>query len=740
MNLLGPWFLAGLAAIAVPLWLHLVARRAPRGTPFPSLMFVKRVTVPVVRRRKLRDPLLFALRCLAIACLAAALAKPVLPELWASDAGSPGEDETARTDNPEQRAVLIALDTSGSMRAGNRFARARDAALAALNDAGEDRPVGLITFDEQTTVWVRPGARQDAVRVRRTITEIEPGYHLTRLRSALGEAGRILAEFPGGGTVVLISDLQRSLVSGLTAWRPPPAFDLQVVAVTDAEPPANAAIVGLEALSPVADGPENQRFRGRAVVTVRNAGEVPLRDLAVSLRAGDRLAAVMHRGEPQRPSETTATNRGRELIPSLAPQQEVRIEFSYDLERGRSTPLVAEVITNGDALPADNRFHAVARYERPFSVLLAGAEPGNPSASSVAFVASALAVAKQPSIELAVLGGSDRADVSLAEHDLVILDGTAPQLPALANNLQTYLNAGGAVLVLADTGSSAPRRWPGELTEVLPATRGDLAEHTEAPLAIAPSGLPHPLSRILGDPLHGLLSKTQVFTLRELSPRDQSTVLLRSTAGHPLLLERPVGNGQVWMLALGLEPKDSTLGRSAGFAPWLIALLRHAAHRPARDRSHQAWLQVGQAIDLRTVLAAPGSEAIILESPAGEGQRLSGTKAIVRPDTPGFYEIHAQSATAGGAVDQGQPLAINFPPDESDLTSLDATQVRAAFDAQRAAPGESTGESAKDTLPISAEMAEAHTDLWWRLLLAGLMVLLIEGVLAANPRRAAEAG
>ncbi|MGI9334094.1 MAG: BatA domain-containing protein, partial [Gammaproteobacteria bacterium] len=40
MNLLAPWLLAGLAALAVPVLVHLIRRRDPRRIPFPSLMFL----------------------------------------------------------------------------------------------------------------------------------------------------------------------------------------------------------------------------------------------------------------------------------------------------------------------------------------------------------------------------------------------------------------------------------------------------------------------------------------------------------------------------------------------------------------------------------------------------------------------------------------------------------------------------------------------------------------------------
>ena len=78
MNLtfLAPLFLLGAAAIAVPVIVHLVNRERRNSVAFPSLMFLRRVPFKSVRRQRIRHRALFALRCLALALLALAFARP----------------------------------------------------------------------------------------------------------------------------------------------------------------------------------------------------------------------------------------------------------------------------------------------------------------------------------------------------------------------------------------------------------------------------------------------------------------------------------------------------------------------------------------------------------------------------------------------------------------------------------------------------------------------------------------
>lgn len=76
MTFLAPLWLAGLAALALPIWLHLQDRRPPAVIPVGSVADL--VGGPAAQqRRRLREPLLLALRCAVLALVALALAHPV---------------------------------------------------------------------------------------------------------------------------------------------------------------------------------------------------------------------------------------------------------------------------------------------------------------------------------------------------------------------------------------------------------------------------------------------------------------------------------------------------------------------------------------------------------------------------------------------------------------------------------------------------------------------------------------
>src|SRR6202021_3799108 len=109
MGFFNPWFLAALAAIGLPIYIHLRRRHIVPPQPFSSLMFFERGTQSSTRHRRLRYFLLFALRTALLLLLVLAFANPFI---HLASAGAEGT------------LLLVAVDNSFSMKAGNRFADA----------------------------------------------------------------------------------------------------------------------------------------------------------------------------------------------------------------------------------------------------------------------------------------------------------------------------------------------------------------------------------------------------------------------------------------------------------------------------------------------------------------------------------------------------------------------------------------------------------------------------------------
>src|SRR5213080_1232160 len=87
MSFLNPIMLFGLTAVAVPIIIHLLNRRKFQKVVWAAMRFLKVSVEQNQKRMRIEDLILLALRCLLLALLALALARPALMSNSASYLG-----------------------------------------------------------------------------------------------------------------------------------------------------------------------------------------------------------------------------------------------------------------------------------------------------------------------------------------------------------------------------------------------------------------------------------------------------------------------------------------------------------------------------------------------------------------------------------------------------------------------------------------------------------------------------
>ena len=102
-----------------------------------------------------------------------------------------------------QVAVMLVVDTSGSMRAGDNISLARDAAVRLVNELPPGTKVGVEAFSDQPQVV--QGLTADRAKVRSAIASLQANGE-TALRDAVVQASRLLGREPGQRNLVLLSD------------------------------------------------------------------------------------------------------------------------------------------------------------------------------------------------------------------------------------------------------------------------------------------------------------------------------------------------------------------------------------------------------------------------------------------------------------------------------------------------------------------------------------------------------
>jgi hypothetical protein len=236
---LNPLWLWALPAAALPLILHLVARRQPPTVLFPAVRYLQQVTRDHQRRLKLQHWLLLLVRTLLVLALILAAAGPTV----ARD-GLSGHAPAA---------LVLVLDnspSSGAVTDGTPVLdRLRAAARAVLDKATPEDAVWLMTADGT--------ARRAPIDVlRAAVDSLTPSEIRLDLGVALSQARDLLANADRPAEVVVLSDLQWSAVSAADVAVP------VVVGLPDLVPPPNLGVALLDP-GPQPWSPGDNRVRVR---------------------------------------------------------------------------------------------------------------------------------------------------------------------------------------------------------------------------------------------------------------------------------------------------------------------------------------------------------------------------------------------------------------------------------------------------------------------------------------------
>ena len=117
MAFLAPLFFAALATLAVPILIHLTQRERKQIVEFPSLMFLEKIPYQSVRRRRIRDWPLLAMRMAAILLIVLGVLAAVFRT---ADRGAGQRFRPARGRDPARPLLQHGLQRSMGARAGGR--------------------------------------------------------------------------------------------------------------------------------------------------------------------------------------------------------------------------------------------------------------------------------------------------------------------------------------------------------------------------------------------------------------------------------------------------------------------------------------------------------------------------------------------------------------------------------------------------------------------------------------------
>jgi hypothetical protein len=604
MGLFAPWFLAALAGLALPLYLHLLKRQTTKPKAVSSLMFYESRTQSSTRHRRLKYLLLLSLRLLVLLLLILAFANPFINRNSAALASS--------------RLVLLVVDNSFSMRAGTRLDDAKAAAMRALAQKGAARGQ-VAAFGSQLRLLTQQIEDQPALRAAVQSIESGDGHgnfgELARAIRGMAEAVHTPIEFH------LFSDMQRSaLVATFSDMTLPPNVTLITHAVVGKAQP-NWTVESVDAPGQVW-GKDAKPVHVQAVIAGYGT---PAAQRTVSLVVNGKTAAT-------KMVQVPANGRATVEFPSLVvPYGFSRCEVKID---------------DADGFPADDlRRFAVERSD-PQKVLLIH---NYGDSRSPLYVGAALSAAAQSAFILESIAVNEAADRQPSNYAFIVLSDVNSVPSLLENSLTQYVRSGGSLFIAAGTSAGARTQIP-----IFGAHIVETRDYSRVPdryMAVGSADSSYPaVAKAEG------WTGVKFFYALAVDPGD-ARVIVRLGDQTPLLLEKRIGEGRVVLFTSGLDNLTNDFPLHAAFVPFIEQTARYLA---GSERQGGA-LPVDAYLEVRN--AKEKGQGVEVTDPEGKRPLTLGEAASAQSfqlTEAGYYQLHLANG-------RQNLVAVNPDPRESNL-------------------------------------------------------------------------
>jgi hypothetical protein len=728
MSFLNPILLAGLAAVSIPIIIHLLNRRKFQKVVWAAMRFLRMSVEQNQRRMKIEDIILLALRCLLLALLAVALARPAILSN-ASD----------RFGQSKVTAIII-LDNSYSMGVSDgvstRFDKARQAAEQAL----DSMPAG-----SAAAVWLASDIVQEVIPL--------PTFDLNLARKSIRQA-RLSDR---------ATDLFPALEKAVDYLKGRMVIRKEIFLITDGQ------AVGWRQLGEAQNTLEKSRTEIKTHLFLVNEHEEG--NLGVSeLRLAGGLCPV---NQPLR-FEVRVTNYGKEEA------RETRASLSVDAEppcdeftidsiapgSSKTVSLFAKLRTEGfhsvvaripaDRLPADDSRALAVRAIKEVRALLVDGDPGaEPRESATYFLRNALApvppeAAPNYFIKATTISAAELAQVRLDDYDAVILADVAEFSENALQHVEQFLRRGGGLMVFPGGKVNAAfyneqlLRRHALLPASLGAPRGQ-ADQDEKFFSLQDKNYQHPIVSIWNDPGAGTLSSVRFYRAFKLEPAEGTEhkaqpvkgdhksprsspfraagqdagdpqVVLSFTDGSPAVMERAWGLGRVILFSSTANSAWNDWPVRLSFVP----LIHRALGALVQRQDEGLNILVGEKFNRRLSAELLDKDATIVKP--GQKDVLRDLRHIELVN--GWPTVQYDTTDQGGVYDVSvaePPMALKFaaqpPAYESSMDELSPAQITVLKSVANVI-------SWTPNLSLKGLLEKDRTGLefWWPLVIAGLVV------------------
>jgi Aerotolerance regulator N-terminal/von Willebrand factor type A domain len=674
MGFLAPWFLGGLLAVGLPVFVHLLRKQTTVPRPVSSLMFFEQGKQSSVKHRRLRYLLLFALRVALVLLLALAFARPFFRH---------------RTVPASDKLLLVAVDDSFSMNAaasgGTRLDEAKRGALDVLAHKGGAQKAQVIALGGRMSLLTQP--TEDAGELRAAVQGITPGDgHGTF--GELGRGMRAMAETVHTSMELdLFSDMQTSDMPGNFADMVMPGN----VALVLHRVGSSATVPNWNVESVQAPGQLVDTKKARVIAVVAGH-DTPAAARTVSLIVNGKVTATKKVDVP-------ANGRATVVFEGL------------DVPYGESRCAVR--IDGGDGFANDDASGFVVKRADPERVLFVHQAS---DARSPLYFGAALGAAGQASFVLQPITPEQTNDIDPSKYAFVVLSDV-PSVPSiLEHTLERNVDDGGSVLVATGLAESHREHIPvygGNVEDGHFYSRGSGGDSGFSTVGAADES--HPSMQDANG-----FEAAKFFYAAAVDP-GSARVAAKLADGTPLLIDKQVGEGHVLVFASGFDNVTNDLPLNPAFVAFVDQTSRYLSgeQRASGARVVDSYVQLRNPVNGGAGAASKGTVDVI----GPDGKRPLSLKEAAAAESfqlahAGFYQI--RFANGRDAL-----IAVNPDPRESDLGVIPDDVLKLWSGSAGGATSDAASES-------GSQAANQVSGLWWWVMLVLLMAALAETVLASR--------
>ena len=688
----------GAAALALPVAVHFLTRPRPTKMPIATLRFVREAIQQRRSQHRLRDFLILALRMLAIACFAWALARPLI-----------GERPLVTTSEDTTAIRVVLLDVSQSMGAGQHgitaFEKARSKAASYLNYRTGLKADLIQGGAAARTVFGEASTNFSALREELNRSTARP--ERLNVQAALQTAAKILSAGNGEGEnagprreLVIVSDFQRS------SWA---AADFSVLPVD--------TVIELESVV-------STETRNLAIVSARCRGRSSAgRETVLEVEVGNYSPAA-----EQVQVEVLLGDKAYRLEGICPANQRVTLTQTLALPASGWTPGMARLLDIDDALRADNVRPFVAEVRnRPTYALITRQSDQARSGSSFYLERALAPVAARNEADRPPILRLDPAQWDpevLSGADLIVLDHPGKLPPEAIQLLANLMRHGRAILYVAAEVTDATNlkllaEAAGAELQLPVDFAPPLVGQVRRDLFLAEFRRDQAPFTVFGDDVNQVTASLRFaggLTSRQREDALPDDIVASYSDRSAALVVTPSGAGTLAILNADLS--SSSIIASQAFVPLIGELVERLLNTDQRKSA--TWS--GEPFGIYLPSSVTTTEGLQITG-GSEGERVGLVGDLVEESLGVMWRSPAAPAPAVYQVKREDEslfaLATELPAEESDLKTLDASVFTSRLSGGRAIHFRSgvAGEEARD-------------DVWTWFAVACVMMMLLElGVL-----------